>query len=212
MPQSPDERARRWKTTNRVACATGGRTIASSSARTCARARRAHMHAARKCAPWCATRPRRLIADGKPEDSIAPARSCSVRPAPASTRRSACTEATISPSLSEPSSREQLAHHGGHGCERGAHAAPLHLSRIVCSDSCSAWFTRSQRSHAIGSISPWIASSTRARRSFGSSRVQLPAAIAEIVGRTTCALGPSACRMRGTTAGRLFAPASARCA
>jgi|SoimicMinimDraft_13_1059741.scaffolds.fasta_scaffold08339_1 hypothetical protein len=37
-----------------------------------------------------------------------------------------------------------------------------------CSDFCSSRLTRSQRSHATGSINSLIASSTQARRSFGS--------------------------------------------
>ena len=71
------------------------------------RARRAHMQAARKYAPWCAIGRivRLLMGIGR---STARARSRSVRPAPASTRRSGCTEATISPSLSEPSNRSTL--------------------------------------------------------------------------------------------------------
>ncbi len=48
-----------------------------------------------------------------------------------------------------------------------AHDAP-HFSRIVFSDSSSAWLTVSQRCHATGSINSTIEFSTHSRRSFGS--------------------------------------------
>src|SRR5262249_4050618 len=48
-----------------------------------------------------------------------------------------------------------------------AHGRPQSL-RIVLSDSCSALFTTSQRSHAMGSIRLSISRSTQSRRSLGS--------------------------------------------